>query len=543
MVNLRDLDYFGKQFSFHFFTNRFTIYKTYLGAVVSLLIWIIYTYTFIDNIVGIQDQTILSSDLRIDKLATPEFINISKNEIEFSIGSFVLINSRVGLMDYSELTKIITPVFYIVQTKFQKDTGVEESNILYKERMKPCSTIEYSELDQLNEFEAVQRKNCVCTDFIRNETKIPRELLFVNGSLSVGERHSIQIVLYPCSLNTSAECISFIESLQVTLVLSYSLLGINLGNITHPITQSKFEVIPLPLDVSSTWIFSTSIIKNRVLDTTYSFLNQRLAAEFIDLSESSILSRARYASSFMLCCTTEQIANEECEPLVIINYKASTTRKTYTRYFSTWMQIIGKAGGLLDIILLGIHFGYHSINLYFFKRKIRRHMNTADHDLVCSIFLDNNENDVTSLEDIVESPYLEGIEATNLQKNIRVSEILTHVLVNKKHRILIPCVLANLHVRNKLKKQYAKIEIVQERYREDLYLGNYGFVLDYTLRNYYSKTQSLRKLSPTMRRKQNRRNNQRNRRITKKNRRRMLDKEEGKDGFVTDRSNRPMIEY
>ena len=371
---LRTLDIFGQQFSLNAIKGSKT-YKTIFGGLLSLfgmLVMSIVAYKNISQFLDTQNPLISTNKLKVNR---PLKLDLLKHQMMWLFG----MSDDTDYLKVNQMPRYVTFRADMITTTQNADGTLREESKQFD--MVDCRKITIKENRALIDvlFNQSFSETLNYTEWF-SETSIclnfdPKNW-YLQGSPSSLPYRRYVFRIYPCSLETLADCASILE-------LSNALVGfVPLIKATNFSNQAK-PLIPVAdpdnadtlIDVVSKNINTLHYKENFIYDKEYSFMGSQLYQSYIDVDKVTNTKKSRLTGSTH--CSVAQIDAGLCESYLDIVMRSSGSKVVITRNYKTLFDTLSEIGGFHDLVVYVFWAFYHFCNYLSYNRWIRSQL--VDH--------------------------------------------------------------------------------------------------------------------------------------------------------------------
>ena len=396
VLHPKHLDMIGSELKFKYRSQE--RFKTGLGGCLTLLIIIAVLAALLSTIQSLilSPQPEVSISTKYSKKAP----KIDLFDEEISLG-LAMSDPLKGVRNHSLSTKYITVKAYMESLSTDLRTGAPIRTKTVDIPYKPCSEIRQKKLlkpflqDKLTKQLSLMFGLCP-------EVAGIEESYFIQNKIQDPPMYSLNIFIYPCSLEKKEDCASLEEIARTNLYFTTLIKAFDPNNHTHPVTTlPEFDGI-LRLNPQSRKIMSNMVKFNEIWDDHLDFFDADLRLRYADYQLR--LKDEAMRDPDQIHCTKEMIERNDfsCLPYVHFSFQSSgeTTiiRRTYIKFFSS----LGEVGGTAEILILLSVLLYSWYNRFFMNKFLKRELfgkEQRDQEKLVNIFEDGMQQDSADLPD------------------------------------------------------------------------------------------------------------------------------------------------
>ena len=337
-------------------------YKTYLGALLSIVCFgVILWYTII-TVLNILDRStpnvLCNRESDIDRYS----YQLYDSGVLPSINVYDKVNLTPRLLE--TLNKLVTvkadywvsKYDYVLTKNIETTTPIELVPCLELKNKEPYAWIFSNPLYEKTAFTSV------CLEVPKN-----MDLSIRGNRASFVDSRAVRIFVYPCSLANPSDCI------QPTEFIKYSLLMFNIkkfvkySDFNDPIKHYINVREELNLQVSNGNKYFNFVKQTVVKDNTNIFQPSHEDWKAIDIDREEINQIPR---SGTISCTAQQVSDKTCESYFSVEFRSAGVQDNCSRTYSDVVDSISNIGGFKELLFMGMIILYSFYNDRFMNKYI-----------------------------------------------------------------------------------------------------------------------------------------------------------------------------
>ena len=390
---------------------------------------------------------------------------------------YVLNNGYLPLKP-NQLIRYITPIFARQGYHIDKDQNgtVKAKADVVNMPMIPCKELKkndtayqfYKEYEGTEVFSAYAMEYGLCV-------QVDEKNAYVQGGGADTHLDIVSLDIYPCLLPTG--CAPLTELIKTSIIVTSPTNSLNFSNYEKPVKSYVTSDNIYFINPASRAKYSSKLSLNQIIDDRGLLFPKVLRTNYSEAFK--IVGAQRFRDPNQLNCTLAQIYPQVCIPYFSFDFSSSGRKVVISRVYKTITKILSEIGGINSIVFV-FFFTLNNLYSYFARKNI----------LISSVygFLDSNKNnknpkvsaksDAINLDgsdtglksvgwDLGNRAALkklrteallsieENMDIVTIISEINALKVLTHILLKKHQKTLVPALSLKLDITNRRERHLA----------------------------------------------------------------------------------------
>ena len=422
--HLNELNILGLEVQFEI--NGFSKVPFCMGTLLSLIsisLMLVITYTFVLNVFDTSGP-----DVSIKSKTLPNYpkIDLQNNSFYFAL---IPRNLKKGVDDFDRMGTFTATIRELAFVKDSAGNPVKISQKRFEMEVRICAEVtDYIKYINRNQNLRSFLKETLC---FKPKPSEENEYYLVGQTLEDVQR-TIEIKIWPCSLEPPSKCYSREEVERVTFLLIYPSPNLDYSKTDDYFSLNVVSGPMLRIDPHIITKNTFGLMSHELKKDTSIFGEPEPEMDFISVKDTFLHSNSR--DHAQITCSAAQIGanSKECEPYFELSVTSSNEAERIIRKYSHIFEALAEVGGFREVILMifgSLYFVYNC-----FGRELKRYIVNNVYGYKHSRAEFNRR--IAGVED--------HLDVVQLIKELNGLRVLNRVIFKDYHLSLLPDLLVKL---------------------------------------------------------------------------------------------------